>query len=79
MPLFNWDAPQGHSVLKDRFNYYWASTLPLTFVVLLTWALCILLPWHKWLAKFNHKSAYNRQEPLVPGPIPMAPACSAKS
>lgn len=53
MPLFNWDAPSGTSVLKSRFNFYWAATLPLTFVVLLIWALCLFLPWHRWLARFK--------------------------
>lgn len=53
MPLFNWDAAQGDSVMKERFYYYWAATLPLTFVVLLVWALCLLLPWRKYLAQLK--------------------------
>ncbi|TAQ88901.1 hypothetical protein B7494_g2778 [Chlorociboria aeruginascens] len=32
MPLFDWDAAPGSSVLKDRFNYYWIATFPLTII-----------------------------------------------
>ena len=37
IPVFNWDAGPNVSVLNYRFWYYWATTLPLTAVVLLIW------------------------------------------
>jgi hypothetical protein len=48
MPLFDWDAAPGSSVLKDCFNYYWIATLPLTIGVMIIWSLCLCLPWRKW-------------------------------
>jgi len=49
MPLFDWDAPQGQTILKYRFSYYWAATLPLTFIVIVLWTIFFLLPWKRWL------------------------------
>jgi hypothetical protein len=49
MPLFNWDAENGSSVLTARFKYYWAVTIPLTFVLILIWSLLLLLPWRRWI------------------------------
>lgn len=37
IPLFNWNAGKGEAVLNDRFWVYWATTLPLTIVVLVVW------------------------------------------
>jgi hypothetical protein len=50
MPVFEWDA-NGAPVMKNGFRYYWAVTIPLTLLVLASWALTMLLPWKKWLAK----------------------------
>ncbi|MCJ1324670.1 hypothetical protein MMC10_001332 [Thelotrema lepadinum] len=38
VPVFNWDAGPDVSVVTYRFWYYWATTLPLTALVLLIWA-----------------------------------------
>ena len=37
IPVFNWDAGPNVSILSSRFWYYWATTLPLTAIVLLIW------------------------------------------
>ena len=50
MPFFNWDD-DGAPVIKSGFKYYWAVTMPLTILVLTTWALGMALPWKKWFAK----------------------------
>jgi hypothetical protein len=50
MPIFEWDA-NGAPVMKNGFRYYWAVTIPLTLLVLASWAMAMLLPWRKWLAK----------------------------
>lgn len=39
IPVFNWDADPGTSVVNYRFWYYWATTVPLTALVLLSWLL----------------------------------------
>ena len=39
IPVFNWDANPGTSILSYRFWYYWATTVPLTVLVLLVWVL----------------------------------------
>lgn len=49
MPLFDWDAPRGQTILKYRFSYYWAATLPLTFIIIVLWTIFFLLPWRRWL------------------------------
>lgn len=38
MPLLDWQAPRGTSVVSHRFWIYWAVTVPLTAAVLLLWA-----------------------------------------
>jgi ABC-type microcin C transport system permease subunit YejB len=50
MPVFNWDA-DGTPVVRRGFKYYWAITLPLTILVLATWAVATLLPWKEWIVK----------------------------
>jgi hypothetical protein len=52
MPVFNWDSG-GAPVVKVGFGYYWAVTIPLTLVVLLSWAFVMLAPWRKWLLKLK--------------------------
>ncbi|PNP60642.1 hypothetical protein FNYG_14626 [Fusarium nygamai] len=37
MPIFQWNAEPGTSVVSDRFWVYWAVTLPLTAIVVLVW------------------------------------------
>lgn len=54
MPVFDWDA-DGAPVMKPAFRYYWASTVPLTVTILLTWSLMILLPWSKWVEGLKGK------------------------
>jgi hypothetical protein len=49
MPLLDWDAKNGSSVFKARFKYYWAVTIPLTFILILVWSLILLLPWKRWV------------------------------
>lgn len=54
MPVFNWDD-DGTPVVKEGFKYYWATAIPLTFLVLALWALAMLLPWRAWLPKFRSR------------------------
>jgi hypothetical protein len=37
IPLFDWDAESWQDVPKSRFWFYWAITIPLTIIVLVTW------------------------------------------
>ena len=48
MTVFNWEG-SGAPILGAGFKYYWAVTIPLTILVLTTWALGMFLPWKKWL------------------------------
>ena len=43
MPLLNWEAPPGTSVIADRFWIYWAVAVPLTVGVLLVWGTWYLI------------------------------------
>ncbi|CZR70210.1 uncharacterized protein PAC_20111, partial [Phialocephala subalpina] len=55
MPVFNWDKADG-PFFKPHFKYYWAIVIPLTFIVLVLWALAVLLPWRKWMLNLRGKS-----------------------
>jgi hypothetical protein len=48
MPVFDWDE-RGVPIVKPGFKYYLAVTLPMTFLVLLTWPSAMFLPWKKWI------------------------------
>jgi hypothetical protein len=48
MPMFNWDG-NGAPIIGAGFKYYWAVTIPLTILVLATWAMGMFLPWKKWI------------------------------
>jgi hypothetical protein len=37
MNMFNFEVPEDHRVVSPLFWLYWAITLPLTIVVLMTW------------------------------------------
>ncbi|KAH8686113.1 hypothetical protein BGZ60DRAFT_396910 [Tricladium varicosporioides] len=50
MPVFNWDV-SGFPKAKVGFSYYLSITIPLTCLVLTTWALAMLLPWRRILDK----------------------------
>jgi len=41
MPIFNWQADSGTTVVSHRFWIYWAITVPLTIVVVLVWFIWI--------------------------------------
>ncbi|KAH3948395.1 hypothetical protein HBI56_127130 [Parastagonospora nodorum] len=41
MDMFNWQAPQGASVVSSRFWIYWAITVPLTLLVFSIWTVWI--------------------------------------
>jgi len=61
MPVFEWDV-NGAPVMKNGFRYYWAVTMPLTLLVLACWALAVLLPWRRWLAKIGLSKASDGQD-----------------
>jgi hypothetical protein len=61
MPVFEWGA-NGAPVMKNGFRYYWAVTIPLTLLVLASWALAMLLPWKRWLAKTGLSKASDVQD-----------------
>ncbi|PVH79023.1 hypothetical protein DL98DRAFT_516380 [Cadophora sp. DSE1049] len=54
MPVFDWDD-NGRPSVKPAFKYYWAITAPLTLSVFLSWALAMVLPWHRWGFKLSGK------------------------
>jgi hypothetical protein len=54
MPVLNWDD-NGGPIITHGFKYYWILTLPLTFAVLVLWALATLLPWREWFPKLMGK------------------------
>jgi hypothetical protein len=54
MPVFNWDET-GTAIVKPGFKYYWAVSVPLTALVLLSWAITILLPWQSGIAKIRER------------------------
>ena len=47
MPLLDWQAPRGTSIISQRFWIYWAVTVPLTAAVLLLWSTWYLLSGHQ--------------------------------
>jgi hypothetical protein len=53
--MFSW-GDNGLPVANAGFKYYWAITIPLTFLVLIMWAIAMLLPWEKWLSKWRRRS-----------------------
>ncbi|PMD28482.1 hypothetical protein NA56DRAFT_15504 [Hyaloscypha hepaticicola] len=55
MPVFNWDG-DAMPVIKRGFGYYWAVTVPLTILVLISWGMAMLLPWRVWISRFNGRS-----------------------
>jgi ABC-type microcin C transport system permease subunit YejB len=58
MPVYDWDA-NGVPVIKKGFKYYWAVTIPLTAVVLLSWGVVTLLPWRAWVARISKSGKRN--------------------
>jgi hypothetical protein len=54
MPVFNWDET-GTAIVKPGFKYYWAVSVPLTAIVLLSWAIAILSPWKYGIAKIRER------------------------
>lgn len=41
MPLFDWDSSPGGGIATHHLWIYWAVTVPLTVLVLSTWAIWI--------------------------------------
>ncbi|KAF3218167.1 hypothetical protein TWF106_007761 [Orbilia oligospora] len=53
MPVLNWEAKSYPEVTTDKFWVYWAVTLPMTLLVILTW-----IVWTKrqsWLNRKDHE------------------------
>lgn len=63
MPLLNWQAPKGSTVVSHRFWVYWAVTVPLTIATILLW-----LAWfrRKDIAIKWKKSHRRRSSPSPP-------------
>lgn len=55
MPVFDWDE-DAMPIVKKGFGYYWAVTVPLTMLVLISWGTTTLLPWRVWISRFKEKS-----------------------
>ena len=55
MPVFNWDD-NGVPAVKTGFRYYWAVAVPLTILVLASWAMGMLVPWKAWISKIQGNS-----------------------
>jgi hypothetical protein len=43
------------SCYNAGFKYYWAITIPLTLLVLVSLAITTSLPWSKWLSSRHHR------------------------
>ncbi|KAE9375843.1 hypothetical protein N431DRAFT_207919 [Stipitochalara longipes BDJ] len=54
--MVSWDA-SGRPVANDGFKYFWAVAIPVTFLVVLMWAVATSFPWEKWLTTWQHRSA----------------------
>jgi hypothetical protein len=61
MPVYDWDG-NGVPIVKSGFKYYWAVTIPLTAVVLLSWGLAMLLPWRAWVARISKSEKREESE-----------------
>ena len=55
MPVFSWDE-QGMAIINKGFGYYWAVTVPLTLLVLVSWSAAMVLPWKKWILRVRRDS-----------------------
>jgi hypothetical protein len=55
MPVFNWDG-NGVPAVKTGFRYYWAVAVPLTILVLASWAIGMLVPWRAWISNLQRSS-----------------------
>ena len=47
MPVLTWEDNE-LPVVKPGFKYYWIIVIPLTFFVVVSWFLAIVLPWENW-------------------------------
>ncbi|KAF4627128.1 hypothetical protein G7Y89_g11026 [Cudoniella acicularis] len=45
-----WDN-NGEPVIKPAFEYFWATTLPLTALIFVSWVLIMKVPWKTWFRK----------------------------
>lgn len=54
MPVFDWDET-GRDIVKPSFKYYWAVAIPLTVLVLVSWVISILFPWHSGIARIRER------------------------
>ncbi|KAI9737256.1 MAG: hypothetical protein M1818_005789 [Claussenomyces sp. TS43310] len=54
MPLFDWSAPRGSTVVNDRFWVYWVVTVPGTLIVLVLWRTWWI--WQQWSQAQNQNS-----------------------
>lgn len=59
MPLLDWRAPTGASIVSDRFWIYWVVTLPLTAAVLLLWS-----TWYLFAGSQRAQDRLNRRKKL---------------
>jgi hypothetical protein len=55
MPVFNWDN-NGVPAVKTGFGYYWAVAVPLTILVIVSWAMGMLLPWKALISNLRGSS-----------------------
>jgi hypothetical protein len=61
MPVFNWDET-GSAIVKPGFKYYWVVCVPLTALVLLSWVVTILFPWHSGMARIRERLQTHRHK-----------------
>ena len=57
VPVFQWDAPKGESVVSKRFWVYWAVTIPVTLLVIIPWAV-----WTRQRASDNRRRLREARE-----------------
>ncbi|KAK7177378.1 hypothetical protein PSPO01_16575 [Paraphaeosphaeria sporulosa] len=56
MPFFDFSAPPGHSVAKDRFWIYWAFTAPVTLILLTVYI--TFTKWHDKVGARKQQAAF---------------------
>ena len=59
MPMFNWSAGPGQTIVLPHFWVYWAFAIPLTFFVLSAWLL--FMAWSELRRKRNHGKRQKRR------------------
>jgi hypothetical protein len=66
IPVFNWDD-NGAPAVRAGFGFYWAVTIPITLVVLLSWAFIMIAQWRRGFLKLRPGSKARGEEVELTG------------